>query len=329
LRPPNATDLPFMIEAAAQSAWGTDRGQLIVVAVIATLRGEKIILPAPAVIERTAIAGRARARKRTADALLTGLSPAQLTKLDRLLTPDPALKATPFAWLRNASTSPKPDHVRALLDRLRFVRDIGIPPVAAGRVHADRLQQLIREARISDAHQIGRYRAYRRRAILVASVIDFETRLTDAVLDMADKLIGGLFARARKARERRYVAGTRSVARLMHLFHDTIEALGTARNSERDAFTVIDETVGWTKLLRVRRSRPRRSIARCRGPLPDTAQIRARTATGGDSAPKPAVRLSRGERVKPISYSVREALRYLWPDSFSTAKATWPLLRNL
>jgi hypothetical protein len=30
LRPPNATDLPFMIEAAAQSAWGTDRGQLIV-----------------------------------------------------------------------------------------------------------------------------------------------------------------------------------------------------------------------------------------------------------------------------------------------------------
>jgi hypothetical protein len=33
LRPPNATDLPFMIEAAAQSAWGTDRGQLIVAAV--------------------------------------------------------------------------------------------------------------------------------------------------------------------------------------------------------------------------------------------------------------------------------------------------------
>ena len=84
--------------------------------------------------------------------------------------------------------------------------------------------------------RIGRYRAYRRRAILVASVIDLETRLTDAVLDMADKLIGGLFARARKARERRFVAGTRNAARLMRLFHDTIEALGMAQNSERDAF---------------------------------------------------------------------------------------------
>ena len=119
------------------------------------------------------------------------------------------------------------------------------------RIHDDRFQQLVREGRISDAHQISRYVAHRRRAILVAAVLDLETRLTDAVLDMADKLIGGLFARARKARERRYVAGTRNVARLMGLFHDTIEALGTARNSERDAFTVIDETVGWAKLLRV------------------------------------------------------------------------------
>ena len=251
LRPPSNADLPFMIEAAAQSAWSTDRGQPIAAGVIAALRAARIILPAPEVIERTAIAGRARARRRAADALLAGLSPAQLAKLDTLLIPDPALKATPFGWLRNASTSPKPDHVRALLDRLRFVRDIGVPPEAAARIHDDRFQQLVREGRISDAHQIGRYVAHRRRAILVASVLDLETRLTDAVLNMMDKLIGGLFARARKAHERRYVAGTRNVSRLMRLFHNTIEALGTARNNEREAFTVVDETVGWAKLLRV------------------------------------------------------------------------------
>ena len=79
-------------------------------------------------------------------------------------------------------------------------------PEAAARIHEDRFQQFVREGRISDAHQIGRYAAHRRRAILVALLIDLEARLTDAVLDMADKLIGGLFARARKAKERRYVA---------------------------------------------------------------------------------------------------------------------------
>ena len=103
-------------------------------------------------------------------------------RIDALLMPDPTFAATPLAWLRNAPTAPKPDHVRALLDRLRRVREIGVPPEAAGRIHEDRFQQPIREAQISDAHQMGRYTVQRRRAILVASVIDLETRLTDAAL---------------------------------------------------------------------------------------------------------------------------------------------------
>ena len=134
LRPPSAADLPFMIEAAAQSAWSTDRGQPIAAGVVAALRAEKIILPAPAVIERAAIAGRARARKRATDALLAGVSAVQVAKLDRLLTVDPAIGATPLAWLRNAPTSPKADNLRLLLDRLRTVRDIDLPAGAAARL---------------------------------------------------------------------------------------------------------------------------------------------------------------------------------------------------
>ena len=252
LRPASAADLPFMIEAAAQSAWSTDRGQPITAGVIAALRAEKVILPAPATIERAAIAGRARVRKRAADALLADVSEAQIAKLDKLLIIDPTLKATFFAWLKNAPSSPKGDHVGQLIERLQFVRDIGLSTDAAARVHDNRFQQFIREGRISDAHQLGRYAAHRRRAILAANVIDLEARLTDALLDMTDKLIGGLFARARKAKERRYVASTRDVGRLMRLFHGTIEALETAQQQQRDGFVVVDELVGWAKLLRIR-----------------------------------------------------------------------------
>ena len=241
LRPASAADLPFMIEAAAQSAWSTDHGQPIAAGVIAALRAEKVILPAPAAIERAAMAGRARARKRAADALLAGVSEAQIAKLDQLLAVDPVLKASRFAWLRNAPSSPKADHVGQLIERLRFVRDIGLSADAATRIHDNRFQQFIREGRIADAHQVGRYAAHRRRAILAANVIDLETRLTDAVLDMTDKLIGSLFARARKAKERRYVASTRDVGRLMRLFHGTIEALETAQQEQRDGFAVVDE----------------------------------------------------------------------------------------
>jgi len=74
LRTPTMADLPPMIEAAAEAARGTDRGQPIAAAVITALRAARIILSGAAVIERIAIAGRARARKRAADALV-GVDP--------------------------------------------------------------------------------------------------------------------------------------------------------------------------------------------------------------------------------------------------------------
>jgi hypothetical protein len=104
----------------------------------------------------------------------------------------------------------------------------------------------------SDAHQLGRYAAHRRRAILVATVLDLEVRLTDAVLDMADKLVGGFFAKARNATRRRYVASAGTVGRLMRLFHGTIDALAAAQEGKSDAFEAVDDAVGWPKLLRVR-----------------------------------------------------------------------------
>ena len=59
LRAPMAADLAPMIEAAAQVAWTTDRGQPIVAAVITALRTAEIILPSAAVIERAAISNAA------------------------------------------------------------------------------------------------------------------------------------------------------------------------------------------------------------------------------------------------------------------------------
>jgi hypothetical protein len=252
LRPSANSDLALMIEAAAQAAWSTDLGQPIAAAVISALRAAGIILPASSVVERTAIAGRARARRRATDALLVGVSGTQISKLDQLLERDATLVMTPFAWLKAMPIAPKADHIRELLDRLRRVRDIGLPPKIAETVHEDRLQQFVREGYASDAHQLGRYAARRRRAILIATILDLEARLTDAVLNMADKLVGGLFAKARNATRRRYAASATDVARLMRLFHSTIEALVTAQAGSRDAFEAVDEAVGWAKLLRVR-----------------------------------------------------------------------------
>jgi hypothetical protein len=172
LRGASRTDIPFMIDAGAKVAWGTDNGMAIAAGVVDALRQARILLPAVSTIERAGIAGRARARKQAAHALLSGLRPEQLDALDALLVPDASKGAMPLTWLKTIPTAAKPDHVRDILERLRMVREIGIPAKLSAAVHADRYRQFVREGRASPAYLLERYTASRRRATLVACLID-------------------------------------------------------------------------------------------------------------------------------------------------------------
>lgn len=252
LRQPTNADLPFLIDAGAQAAWSTDRGVPIVVGITEALRASCITLPAASVIERAGIAGRARARQRTYDALLAGVPVDSLAKLDAVLVVDLRTGLTPLAWLRDIVTSPTPDNVRGLLDRLARVREIGLPAIIGDAIHPDRLRQLVREGRASSAQLIGRYTPSRRRATLAAMILDLEARLIDAALDMADRIIGGSFTRGNNKQRKSYAATTRDVGRIMRLFDRTVAALEEAQKSGIDGFVAVDAAVGWDKLLRAR-----------------------------------------------------------------------------
>ena len=105
-----------------------------------------------------------------------------------------------------------------------LLQAIALPDTAA-RIPESRFQQFAREGSTSFAHRIDRYAPHRRRAILVALLIDQQSRLADAALDMADRLIGNAFTRDKHAKEKTVVASTKDVSRLMRLFQGTIEAL--------------------------------------------------------------------------------------------------------
>jgi TnpA family transposase len=252
LRLPGEDTVSVMIEAGARAAWSTDDGFLIASEIVAALRAAGTLLPAIGRIERSGIAGRARARKQAHDALLSGASADQITKLDDLLVVDPKTGVTPLSWVREISTAPKADNVGGLIARLQFVRGIGFDASTAKAIHHTRFRQLAREGRVSPAHLLARYTPSRRRATLAALMIELEARLIDAALDMADRMIGGSFTRGGNAKKRVYAATTRDVGRLMRMFSQTIDALSLAQDSSIDAFTAVDDAVGWHKLLAAR-----------------------------------------------------------------------------
>ena len=252
MRGPVRSDIPLMIDAAARAAWPTDKGIVVASGVIAGLRQARIPLPSISTIERAAIAGRARARKQAAQALISAVTPEQLLALDALFAETAADGISRLTWLKSIPMAAKPDHIRQILERLKFVRQIGIAAQAAGNIHVDRYRQFVREGRVSATYMIERYASGRRYATLVAFLIDIEERLTDAALEMADKLIGGVFTRARNAQTRSFAATSRDVARLMKVFGRTIDALTEAIDSGEDPIDALDATVGWHNLLKVR-----------------------------------------------------------------------------
>jgi hypothetical protein len=74
------------------------------------LRANGVLRPSAAVLERIGLAARARARKRTFETLAAGMSDAERDTLARLLTVDPELRRSRFAWLRDYSESPAPSN---------------------------------------------------------------------------------------------------------------------------------------------------------------------------------------------------------------------------
>lgn len=249
IRPFRRGDLALALNLAAQAAEYTDRGEPIVRALMVGLKGERFILPSGDTLERAGLAGRARARKAAAAAIVEGLSSAELTRLDELVINNPDFGMTPLAWLRNFEEARTAANINGLLERLRYVRGIGIHPVVGGAIPEFRFAQFVREGGVAPAFLLSDYSVNRRRATLTAAVIDLEARLADAAIQMFDRLIGGMFTRARRGRERRYQDSIQSVGQLMRLFGATITALDEAVQNGGDPLELIDEAVGWHRLV--------------------------------------------------------------------------------
>ena len=88
-----------------------------------------------------------------------------------------------------------------LVERLRFVRSLGVPRDRQGAVPQIAFQRLVGEATRMMAQHLAEVTPPRRLALLVAVALHLETALTDATLSMFDKLMGSLSRRAERRSE--------------------------------------------------------------------------------------------------------------------------------
>jgi hypothetical protein len=248
-RPFRRREIQRAQDLAAKAAERSDRGEPIVRALMEGLKQERYILPSPDTLERLGLAGRAPARKGAAALLVESLGCAELARINALIVNNSDFGMTPLAWLRNFEEGPTMANITGLLERLRYVRGIGIDLAIAARISDFHFILFMREGNAAPAFLLSDYSLNRRRATLVAAVVDLEVKLADEAIGMFDRLVGSLFTRSRRGRKRRYQDSIRSVGELMRLFGATIAALGEAVEHSRDPLDLINEAVGWHRLV--------------------------------------------------------------------------------
>jgi len=249
LRPFLRADFRAALELATQAAFGTDEGSIIVRGLLAGLSKAKLVYPGTASLERIGLAGRARARRLAAQNLNDALGADQQAALQDLLIKDPSLGISRLAWLRGMPHSTSVASLHGLLDRLKFVRCLHLPADLGQDIHPARLTKFAREGAVAPAHLLKDFGERRRVATLAAQMAEINIVLTDASIAMFERLTGQLFTRSKRKQDQTLQASQSQIGRLMRLFGGTIDAMSEAFENGEDPFKVLDETVGWDRLM--------------------------------------------------------------------------------
>jgi hypothetical protein len=119
-----------------------------------------------------------------------------------------------------------------------------------GGVHPERLRKLAREGGRFTAQHLRALSPLRRRATLVATVLDTTARLTDDGVGLFDRAVGRMFRRAEAREENAVLRDARAVNDKVRLFAKLGAPLIAAKATEGEAGLdgAVVSAIGWEKL---------------------------------------------------------------------------------
>jgi TnpA family transposase len=230
-------------------AFATHRGLPLVIATMDELRRRRVLVPPVPSLERIVAGVLTRAARETFDALTNQLKIATLERLDALLERRDGDRISTLAWLRKPAPATSAKSFAGLIERLEEIRAFGLDPSLARSVHQNRLRVMAREGRQFAAHHLRDLEPLRRRATLVATLLDRSETLTDELLDMLERLLGRAFQHAQLRQDEQLRQHGKSINEKVILFDTVGQAIITARSEKRDVFAAIEAVVPWDRFV--------------------------------------------------------------------------------
>jgi len=233
LRPFGRRPAAELTAALLPQAIEDDRLTSLAGAVMRMCRQWQIVVPSPVALARLCAELRHQARREAQRRLTDGLSAEQRRRLDALTHRRDSGGQTQLTWLRQMPEAARPAIMLGLIERLEYVRGIGIAPARGHSVHQARLGQLVREAgRVTVQHRAG-YERQRRHATLVAVSLDLTASFTDQAIDLFDRLVGAMFRKAEGRQSRAFQSDARAINEKVRLYARVGAAMIAARDRDR------------------------------------------------------------------------------------------------
>ena len=229
-------------------ALATTSGAAVAETLLGELRRRRIIAPGATVIERLVGTVMLHAERHVARQLGLGLTAGQAAALDGLLETKADTRLSVLAWARQPPGVVGHRSFARIIDQLEHLRSIALDPARAREVHPERLRQLAREGARLSAQHLRTLSVTRRRAVLVATVLETIVRLTDDAIDLFDRLIGKLFRGAETREANAFQRDKRAINDKVRMYARLGEALLTAKEAGDDPFEAVDAAIGWDKL---------------------------------------------------------------------------------
>ncbi len=247
LRPFGRRAAAELTDALLAPAIENDRLATLAELVMQACRERRIVAPLPAALERLCAELRHQARREVHRRLAHDLSADQRKRLDALVQRRKETGQSWLTWLRQMPQAAKPASMLGLIARLQHVRALGIDAGRGHLVHQARLAQLAREAARVTVQHVAGYERQRRYATLVASSLDLGASLTDAAIDLFDRLVGAMFRRAEGRHARAFQADARAINDKVRLYARVGAAVIAAREDKQDAFEAIAAVIPWER----------------------------------------------------------------------------------
>jgi TnpA family transposase len=198
-RSPTAADLVEVRDWLAAEALVQDRPVVLFRLACERLHELRVVRPGLTVIEQSLVGGAREAARRETAARVAGLcTPERCRLLDGLLRVDPDLGVARASWLRRFAVAACPRDLLEEMDKLVFLRELGAGDWDLGVLPAQRVAALARWVQAASNQALAQSSPQRRYPALLAFAVLRVVELTDELVDLFDKLLGDINAKARK-----------------------------------------------------------------------------------------------------------------------------------